>query len=88
MNFFDNYNKAYNLLKHDRIPCPERLGIARIKRASKFRIKIMRKFNILDVWINAISDPDCDIVDPIERQMVHDLINESAGKEHESLQNL
>ena len=55
----------------------------RIKRASTFRIKTMRELKCLDTWVNAVGNPDYDVEDPIERQMIYDLFNEQPQGKHD-----
>ena len=45
-----------------------------VQRAAEARIRIMRSLGILHIWVNAIGNPDYNIEDPTERQMVQNLL--------------
>ncbi len=52
--------------------------IRQIQRTAKFRIKMLRQLSILNIWVNALGDPAYEVgVDPIERQMIYNLLNEN-----------
>ena len=52
------------------------MPIEQIERAAKFRVKIMRELGCLKDWINAVSNPNILMKDPIELKMIDNIFND------------